>query len=96
MKKVMHLFLNGKIGLVDLPYEIDEAVDRWHNSDSTEPLHKYLGMTIEEYGLMFEDPQFFMRVMEFRTGVGEPLTPEQIAYGQEVAKRISEQFSKKS
>lgn len=29
--------------------EIVDLVEKWHNSDSTLPLHEYLGMTPEEY-----------------------------------------------
>lgn len=28
---------------------IDQRVEDWHNSDSTLPLHEYLGMSFEDY-----------------------------------------------
>lgn len=31
--------------------EIDDAITKWHESDTDEPLHVYLGLTWQEYAL---------------------------------------------
>lgn len=33
------------------PEELDDHIDKWHNSDSNKPLHEFLGMTREQYSL---------------------------------------------
>ena len=42
-----------KRGEVDAE-SIHDYIDEWHNGDSTEDLHEYLGMTWEEYGHWLE------------------------------------------
>lgn len=37
--------------------EIDDFIDQWHDSDSEEPLHEYLGLTEREYLLWVEKPE---------------------------------------
>jgi hypothetical protein len=29
--------------------ELDLKIEEWHKSDSEQPLHEYLGMTLDEY-----------------------------------------------
>lgn len=36
------------IGIAD-PKDIDDYIDRWHNSNSKKELHEFLGLTKEEY-----------------------------------------------
>lgn len=44
---------NAGVALLD---EIDDYVDRWHESDSVAPLATYLGMSADEYALWVEQP----------------------------------------
>ena len=37
--------------------EIDDAIDEWHGSASTQELHEYLGMDTFEYGLWLNNPE---------------------------------------
>jgi len=36
--------------------DIDDAVDSWHESDGTEPISAFLGMTADEYAVWVERP----------------------------------------
>lgn len=47
----MALALNGRV----LADEIDDFIEAWHESDSPEELHDFLGMTFEEYSLWVAD-----------------------------------------
>lgn len=40
-----------------LATEIDDFIDAWHDGDSDAPLHTFLGMTRNEYGLWVADPE---------------------------------------
>ena len=44
--------LNGDVDIND----IDDFIDSWHESDSTDPLYKYLGLSRNEYALYVEQP----------------------------------------
>lgn len=48
----IELCLQGEVDLED----IDDFVDRWHESDSTHSLPQYLGMNEEEYSVWVEKP----------------------------------------
>lgn len=58
----MDLVLRGEI-LVD---EIDDFVERWHNSDSNDDLHNYLGMSFEEYSLWASDAEAIFTIITAR------------------------------
>lgn len=45
-------YLAGAVALED----IDEFIDRWHQSPSAHPLHTYLGMSREQYIAWLENP----------------------------------------
>ena len=45
MKTFMDALLAGEV----TPDQISDHVGAWHESDSTQSLHEYLGMTEEEY-----------------------------------------------
>ena len=53
-KSFKQLFLEGVFENFD-DASMD-AVDAWHESDDLRPLHIFLGMTIEEYGIFLKDP----------------------------------------
>lgn len=38
--------------------EIDDFIDEWHEGNSSEPLHQYLGMSKKEYSLFVEDENY--------------------------------------
>lgn len=38
--------------------EIDDYITRWHESNSEESLHHFLGMTVKEYALFVEDESY--------------------------------------
>lgn len=48
----MSLALNGYI----LADEIEDFVEEWHASDSSQEVHEYLGMSFPEYSLWVSDP----------------------------------------
>jgi hypothetical protein len=67
-----HRFLDRLIaGTVD-PAEIDEFVEKWHDSQSTEELHDYLGMSAAEYSLWLENPDMLTLICAARRR-GQPL-----------------------
>ena len=37
--------------------DIDDFIDKWHEGENDEPLHKFLGMTESEYSLWVADPE---------------------------------------
>ncbi|MBP6740189.1 MAG: hypothetical protein KA146_09360 [Leptospiraceae bacterium] len=37
--------------------DIDDFIDKWHESESSLTLHEYLGMTHDEYKLWLEKPE---------------------------------------
>jgi hypothetical protein len=49
-----------------LLFEIDDFVDRWHESDSSLPLHQYLGMTEAEYDLWLNEPDQLAHIVRAR------------------------------
>lgn len=56
------LWLQGEV----LADEIDDFVDTWHESDTGKPLHAFLGLTREEYGLWVERPAALDIILEAR------------------------------
>ncbi|MHA0318230.1 hypothetical protein ACXY7D_06405 [Sphingomonas melonis] len=50
-------FLELACGGYVLPAEIDDYVDGWHESDSTQELHEFLGMRWDEYTLWVAHPE---------------------------------------
>jgi hypothetical protein len=53
--------------------EVDDFVDRWHNSDSQEELAEFLGFTPEEYALWVEKPNSIHFIVHARRN-GSPLS----------------------
>ena len=49
-----------------LPAEIDDHVERWHESDSSLGLHEFLGMTQEEYAWWVERPETLPAILDAR------------------------------
>lgn len=52
--------------------EIDDFVDSWHESDSDQDIHEYLGMTEEEYSLWVANPDILPFIVKSRAE-GKPL-----------------------
>lgn len=46
--------------------EIEDFVERWHQSDVPQELHAYLGMTWEEYSLWMTDPDYIDLIIAAR------------------------------
>lgn len=51
-KSFIELVLDGQASCE----EADDFVERWHESDSTMSLHKYLGLSWEDYALWVKSP----------------------------------------
>ena len=58
----MKLALNGDI----LPEEIDEFVTMWHQSQSEDEIHDFLGLTFEEYSLWVSSPSMISLIVSAR------------------------------
>ncbi len=43
--------------------DIDDFVGSWHESDSSQPLHRFLGMTSSEYSLWIADPDVLPHIV---------------------------------
>lgn len=54
--------INGDALLSD----IDDYISLWHRSDSTLPLHDFLGMTRKEYALYLEDDIYLASIVTAR------------------------------
>lgn len=52
-RPIVELFLSGEE--CDLT-RIDDEIDAWHETDTTLPLHEWLGLTPDEYRLYVEKP----------------------------------------
>lgn len=50
-----------------LPDEIDDYVDKWHESEGDLSLRKFLGFTINEYDLWINDPSYLGLVIAARS-----------------------------
>lgn len=46
--------INGDADLDD----INDFIEKWHLSNSKQPLHEFLGMTFEEYSIWVEKPSY--------------------------------------
>lgn len=60
--KFMEACLEGDALLED----IDDYIDEWHESDSDEELHDYLGMTFEEYSVWVENDSMLKTIFHAR------------------------------
>jgi hypothetical protein len=53
-----------------LPDEIDDFIDIWHEGADQRakslPLHEYLGLTMDEYGLWVQDPDTLPQILVAR------------------------------
>ncbi len=58
----MSLALSGRV----LSDEIEDFIEEWHESDSTEEVHEFLGMTFEEYSLWVADPDSIDVILKAR------------------------------
>jgi len=56
----MSNFIFDVINAVAILDEIDDYVEKWHNSDSNVMIYEYLGMTEEEYYLWVEN-DFYLK-----------------------------------
>ena len=45
------------------PEQIDDYIDKWHDSLSWRELHDYLGMTWEEYGVWTQNPDKLQEII---------------------------------
>lgn len=39
---------------------IDELIETWHNGDSKQPLHEFLGLTFEQYSHWVQTGKFII------------------------------------
>ena len=46
--------------------EIDDFVDKWHESDSESPIYEFLGMTRYEYFLWLKSPDVLPYIIKAR------------------------------
>jgi hypothetical protein len=46
--------------------EINADIDAWHETDTTEPLNEWLGMSFDEYALYVERPQALRYILQAR------------------------------
>ena len=53
MKDFITLCLAGEVDVS----EIDDFIERWHNSDDPRELHDYLGMSTDEYAAWVAKPE---------------------------------------
>jgi hypothetical protein len=65
----LDLYLAGKVQ----PDEIDDFVDRWHETPAGRELHDYLGMTPDEYSLWLRAPDALPYIAKARREM-RPLT----------------------
>lgn len=54
----------------------DDYIDKWHESDSTLPLHTFLGLSSDEYSNIFRNPQALKYVVQARKAGVETGFPE--------------------
>ncbi|WP_374004704.1 hypothetical protein [Bacillus velezensis] len=66
--KFMNACLQGEALLED----IDEFIEQWHESDSGEELHEFLGMTFEEYSIWVEN-ETMLKTIFYSREVGKPI-----------------------
>ena len=60
MARFVDLYRSGKVHAFD----IEDFVDRWHLSDSTEEIWDYLGITKYAYGQWVVDPDSIVPILE--------------------------------
>jgi hypothetical protein len=49
------------------PGEIDDFIDRWHDSETGQELHEYLGFNADEYELWLTVPELLPVILASRT-----------------------------
>ena len=49
-----------------LPDEIDDFIDYWHDADSDEALHEFLGLSFDEYSLFVAHPDNISTIITAR------------------------------
>ena len=64
----MQLALQGYV----MSDEIEDFVSRWHDSDSDQDLHDFLGLTFDEYSLWVSEPDYIDIIIGARHS-GTPL-----------------------
>jgi len=65
MSNIPNFMQNALAGYV-MPDEIDDYVEEWHDSNSTQDLHEFLGMGFEEYSLWVSHPDFIDLILACR------------------------------
>jgi hypothetical protein len=58
-----HNFIDACLEGEALPQQIDDYIDAWHNSDTREPIYRFLGMTEDEYSLWVENDLFLKHIL---------------------------------
>lgn len=48
--------------------DIDTYIEAWHTSDTNQPLHVFLGFTLEEYKAWFRDPSSLAAIANSKRG----------------------------
>jgi hypothetical protein len=61
-QRFIDLALNGSV----LADDIDDFIDNWHDNDSGETLHDYLGLTWQEYSLWVSDASYLSLILSAR------------------------------
>ena len=46
--------------------DVNDYIDRWHEGNSAQPLHTFLGMTEKEYTLFVEDENYLGMIISAR------------------------------
>ena len=60
MSRFIDLCLQG----IAHPGQIEDYIEQWHNSDSTEEVDAYLGLTWEEYARYMRDDEAIYQIVE--------------------------------
>lgn len=60
----MNTYLQDYIDGIIKYDDIDDYIDKWHDSESILPLHEYLGITEGEYTLFVMDYQSLQRTVD--------------------------------
>ena len=53
--------------------EVDNLIDKWHDSDSTLELYEYLGWTQQEYTKFVESSEVPQRINDIKSDIGDRL-----------------------
>ena len=60
VKTFIEKCLDGEV----LYEEIDDYVDIWHDSNSTDELYEFLGMTLQEYDIWMTNPDILPLIIK--------------------------------